>query len=185
MSRIAVLAWGSLKWDRRQLVVRGEWHDDGPALPLEFSRRSSDGRLTLVIDEADGEACRSGWWESGLTNIDAAIVNLADREGSGSIGSIDLESSPDQGPKRQVVDSIREWLREVGLDAVVWTDLKPNFREKVGHQFSVEAAMSYLQQVEGQTRRLAWEYLERAPVAVQTPLRRRLIGEGWIRVRSD
>jgi len=184
MSHIAVLAWGSLKWDRRQLVVRGGWRDDGPTLQLEFSRRSFDGRLTLVIDQADGEACRSGWWESGLTNMDAAIVNLADREGSGSIGSIDLESSTDQDSKRQAGDSIREWLRKVGLDAVIWTDLKPNFREKCGYQFSVEAAMSYLRQLEGQTRSLAWEYLERAPVAVQTPLRRRLIAEGWIQMRS-
>jgi len=184
MRRIAVLAWGSLKWDRRQLVVKGAWRDDGPTLPLEFSRQSTDGRLTLVIDRAHGQDCRSGWWESGLTDVDAAIVNLADREGSGSIGSIDLEIRPDQGRDPQAVDSIRAWLREVALDAVIWTDLRSNFVKKVGLPFSIESAMSYLEQLEGQTRGLAWEYLERAPISVETPLRRRLIEEAWIRVRA-
>jgi len=184
VSRIGVLAWGSLKWDPRHLSTRGTWHDDGPTLPLEFSRKSLDGRLTLVIDRTHGEACRSGWWESGLTDVASAITNLGDREGTRFVASIVLDGKSGATSDR-VVDSIRIWLNESVMDAVIWTDLKPNFREALGIEFSVEQAMSYLQQLTGETRRAAWEYLERAPVAVQTPLRQRLVDEGWITVRSE
>jgi hypothetical protein len=185
VSRIGVLAWGSLKWDRRQLSTRGTWHEDGPTLPLEFSRKSLDGRLTLVIDRTDGEACRSGWWESGLADVAGAIANLGDREGTRVIASIDLDGNSDLNSQDRVVDSVRIWLRETAMDAVIWTDLKPNFRETLGSEFSVEEAMSYLKRLNGNTRLKAWEYLEKAPAAVQTPLRRRLVEEGWIVVRSE
>ena len=43
--KIAILGWGSLVWDSRQLPHSGEWHTGGPVLPIEFSRVSKDGRL--------------------------------------------------------------------------------------------------------------------------------------------
>jgi len=79
----------------------------------------------------------------------------------------------------------REWLDQTEFDAAIWTDLKSNFEAKTGHPFTVESGMSYLQRLEGEARNAAWEYLERAPAIVQTPLRRRLVAEGWIVVRSD
>lgn len=50
MKKIAILAWGSLYWDKRTLAIQSEWNEDGPTLPIAFSRISKDGRLTLVID---------------------------------------------------------------------------------------------------------------------------------------
>ena len=46
--KIAILAWGSLL--RSETMKIGKWQIDGPFLPLELSRISNDGRLTLVID---------------------------------------------------------------------------------------------------------------------------------------
>ena len=46
---IGTVGWGSLIWDSRGLPTRGVWFDDGPLLPIEFARESSNGRITLVI----------------------------------------------------------------------------------------------------------------------------------------
>ncbi len=48
---IVVLGWGSLYWAPRELRIRDGWQADGPHLPVEFVRVSSDGRLTLVLFE--------------------------------------------------------------------------------------------------------------------------------------
>ena len=38
---IAVVGWGSLIWDPRQLPVRSSWQPDGPELPVEFAYLSA------------------------------------------------------------------------------------------------------------------------------------------------
>ena len=43
------LGWGSLIWCPCDLKKRGEWHRDGPCLPVEFARISKNGRLNLVL----------------------------------------------------------------------------------------------------------------------------------------
>lgn len=58
---ITILGWGSLIWDQRDLPISGDWQLGGPALPIEFSRISRDGRLTLVIDECNGVAVSTSY----------------------------------------------------------------------------------------------------------------------------
>lgn len=109
-SDIAVIGWGSLPWDPRELRVEGQpdhkFSPDGPTLPLAFSRVSQDDRLTLVIDPktigqgrvpaapAGGDAralyARSSFkfgnhYDYGGENqsgLSCAIQNLREREGS-------------------------------------------------------------------------------------------------------
>jgi len=57
MKKIAVIAWGSLVWDKRSLRIADKFECTGPRLPIEFCRISGDGRLTLVIDETNGAEC--------------------------------------------------------------------------------------------------------------------------------
>jgi hypothetical protein len=61
MTKIAILGWGSLIWDKREEFERlhGPWQSDGPSLKIEFSRISSTrgGALTLVIDPHHGAIC--------------------------------------------------------------------------------------------------------------------------------
>lgn len=52
--KIAVLAWGSLVWDRRDIVAAADFKPNGPRLPSEFCRVSEDGCLTMMINEAIG-----------------------------------------------------------------------------------------------------------------------------------
>lgn len=89
---IAILAWGSLIWQPKDLLFYTEfgWKEDGPILPIEFARISKDGRLTLVITE-NGTFVPTSYTLSKHETLDEAILNLAVREGSGrrSIGSYD------------------------------------------------------------------------------------------------
>src|SRR5690348_5301348 len=56
--KIACLGWGSLVWDPRALPIQREWFKDGPFAPIEFTRKSTDGRITLVIDPSAHPALR-------------------------------------------------------------------------------------------------------------------------------
>lgn len=40
--KIVVLGWGSLIWNPGDLKINSEWQKDGPTLPIEFARVSSD-----------------------------------------------------------------------------------------------------------------------------------------------
>jgi hypothetical protein len=64
--------------------------------PLEFSRVSNDGRLTLVIDEIFGVPCATYSAVSACDNLKTAIENLRDRErmlSTKGVGFIDLSSN--------------------------------------------------------------------------------------------
>ncbi len=79
--KIAVLGWGSLIWNPRELRISGEWHSDGPLLPVEFARVSQDERLTLVL-YPEAEPIQVLWALSACPSLEEAEENLADREGT-------------------------------------------------------------------------------------------------------
>lgn len=79
--KIAILGWGSLIWDPRALKTIGKkWSDNGPTIKIEFSRISSDDRLTLVIDETNGSAVQTLFIISEFDDLAAGIENLRFRE---------------------------------------------------------------------------------------------------------
>jgi hypothetical protein len=90
--RCAVLAWGSLVWDPRNLQVAADFAPNGPLLPIEFCRISRDGRLTLVVDETFGAVCTTYSAPSAIETLDAAIENLRLREGAAN-AEITLETA--------------------------------------------------------------------------------------------
>jgi hypothetical protein len=179
----AVLAWGSLLWDPRDLQTAAEFAANGPLLPVEFCRVSADGRLTLAIDEAFGAVCKTYSAPSALDSLDAAIENLRLREGmqnARAVGFVEPASGRQSDVAMQrhpeVVATIAAWAASYGYDAAIWTALASNFDEpgKGGEPFSVTAAIRYLETLEGQdaakfARALA--YIRKAPPAVETPVR--------------
>lgn len=171
--KIAVLGWGSLIWDPRQLSIQAEWQTDGPVLPLEFSRVSSDGRLTLVIDPLKGTKLQTRYALSAMLTIDEAAENLRKREHTTSkyIGRFDVRRDK---PADETQETIRKWAETKGIDAVTWTALRPNFEDERGKEFSVPQAITYLESRSDSEARRAWEYIARAPPEVQTELRKEL-----------
>ena len=179
----AVLAWGSLVWDPRDLQTGAEFAPNGPLLPIEFCRVSGDGRLTLAIDETFGAVCKTYSAPSAIEDLDSAIENLRLREGmpnargigfveaaSGKQSEIAMQSHP------EAVATIAAWATAMGYDAAIWTALAGNFDEpgKGGEPFSVTAAIRYLETLKGEdaakfARSLA--YIRNAPPEVETPVR--------------
>jgi hypothetical protein len=195
--RIAFLGWGSLIWNPRGLRIRAGWQDDGPDLPIEFARISSDGRLTLVIcQESEWRHVahvQTLWAYACHTSVGAARCNLRQRERTPRMHSIGflLTSSPDDKGSRILTDEqlghMREWAAGKGLDAVVWTDLPSNwdgppkqYRDKVQQPFNRENVIAYLRSLRGETQRKAERYIRFAPKQVDTPIRREIGNTlGW------
>jgi hypothetical protein len=88
--KIAILGWGSLIWDRRDLKVAADFVAGGPILPVEFCRISADGRLTLVIEETHGSLCATYHAPSVYDDLRFARENLSLREGTANVGFVNL-----------------------------------------------------------------------------------------------
>ena len=182
---IAVLAWGSLIWNPDNLQVRNPFAEGGPALPIEFSRVSGNGRLTLVIDESDGQVCNTYFAMSSYTELDEARENLRVRENmkhvngvgfvdfvSGEVSQRALERHPN------AITVISRWAAHRNLDAVIWTALAGNFSEKLKRTFGIEEALSYLESLPRDSFALAAHYINSAPATVQTQFRN-AFNERW------
>lgn len=179
--RIAILGWGSLVWDPRQLKIALPWRTGGPQLPIEFSRISDNDRLTLVIDEQDGVGVGTRHALSTCGTLEDARRDLQAREETPRLDRIGYwnlatqECSPFAQEKHpRACADIRAWAEQLRFDAVVWTALGPNFPVKKRSPFSVELALEHLENLRGDTRAKAFEYIAKAPLEVMTPLRRAL-----------
>lgn len=179
--KIAYLGWGSLIWNPESLPITGDWMLGGPVLPVEFSRISGDGRLTLVIDLVDGIPVETHYANCSEAEISTAINQLRVREGNTlrkHIGHVNLTVGSAYQNQSPCHESIVEWGRKHKFDAVIWTALPPNFIDKIYIPYSVNNALAYLGKLSGSTREKALEYIQKAPVGVQTPFRMRF-NEVW------
>jgi hypothetical protein len=178
--KIACLGWGSLVWNPADLPIAGGWRPDGPALPVEFTRQSKDGRMTLVI--TDGAMPQTVFWsELNARSPDEARKALGAREGvpkANTPSSIGLWESGVL-PSDAVTRAIADWAAAAKLDGVVWTALPPKFGDKAITP-TADQVIAYLAGLQGEPRRLAEEYVRRAPSQIATAYRRGIEGAlGW------
>ncbi len=182
--RIAILGWGSLIWSPRGLSMTGHWQP-GPSLPIEFARKSADGRLTLVL--YGDHLVPTFWARSGYDNLQDACENLRQREGNARAGDIHFSTGQELGggggqdPSPSALDVshlVGAWLASMpGVDAALWTGLPPRgFVQRDPSAFT-EAVLTYLVGLTGETAARAEEYVRRAPAAVRTPIRTAMEGE--------
>lgn len=179
--RIACLGWGSLVWDPRELPVLRTWFEDGPLLPIEFARESNDRRITLVLAE-DQSLVRSLWALMAVTDPASAREALRVREG---ILSKNLEKhiglwAGDTAANGFCADGIGQWAEGLSLDAVVWTALPPGLRNARGTASHSDEIIAHLRRLDPAASRNAENYVRRAPLQVDTPVRRDLETRfGW------
>lgn len=167
--KIAVIGWGSILWDKGSLKTTGEWKNDGPALPLEFSRISSPGkpkeRLTLILSDT-GTNCVTYWDLMAAKDLKTARNNLRDREGSVT-DDIHIFTR-NQNPLSLVAIQIDAWLAgHPEVDAVVWTGVGSNWLELRHKEFSDEDLIQYLESKKSSISRIK-ENFERTPEQLQT-----------------
>jgi hypothetical protein len=187
---IAILGWGSLLWEKVPTfddLHRG-WNRNGPEVPLEFSRVSKkrSGALTLVIDPMFGTSTTVAWTKSKRTHVDDAVCDLRCREETQvhRIGKLVLAETV-ASELDEIRQSILVWAREQHLEAVVWTALPPNFKDKTQKDFSVEAAKKYLHDLPSEAKAKAAEYIWRAPAFVVTALRSEMQNQPWFTAPHD
>lgn len=185
--RIACIGWGSLLWDPRTLPRAGDFAQDGPVLPIEFSRVAVDGRVTLVVDPASDPVPTYSVPLS-VGDLDEAVEALALREKVGPARRdawIALEVKGRAEAARGEVPSpvrshVAAWLADSAYDAVVWTALPSRTPAGGFARPSVEVLLAHVATLEGPALARAEEYVRRAPSAVRTAYRARFESElGW------
>lgn len=168
---IVCIGWGSLIWCQKALPVLGDWHTDGPDLPVEFARESSDKRITLVVC-ATAPAVTTLWARLDVATLDDAKIALAEREGISARyipDSVGFWSKAGRS-KQQGANAIAAWAAQRDVDGIVWTALKP----KVGNDYRVptaEEVIAHLSSLTGTALKAAEEYVRLAPRQIVTPYR--------------
>ena len=177
---IVCLGWGSLIWCPGSLPCTGDWHCDGPNLPIEFARQSKDGRVTLVIEQ-NADPVPTLWTQLRIDSIDDARRALADREkvclsrNPRSIG----HWSPANASQHNESAAIGDWARLKGADAAVWTALKPRFNDRLMTPTSAQV-IAYLRSLDEQQKTKAEEYVRKAPQQIKTAYRKAIeLALGW------
>jgi hypothetical protein len=186
MTKIAILGWGSLLWEKSHREFEeqhDDWNLDGPKLKLEFSRKSASrlDALTLVIDPTHGAECQVAYAFSKRETPEKAIADLRKREKTNAknIGCVFVDGSRRLGRDKESVEIMFQWAKPL-FNVVLWTDLAESFDGVAKDKF-VEAAVSHVQQLSPEAKVLAAEYVWRAPDFIVTPLRRALQGEPWFK----
>lgn len=180
--KIACLGWGSLVWDPRELPIQNKWFEDGPMIPVEFARKSSDKRITLVIVPGP-KTVRSLWAIMDLDDLDKAKDALRKREGI-SEGNIDHIGSWEVGEEAPVnMPYLESWAKQKEIEAVVWTAL-PHKHPKEGRENDVPSEkdiIKYLKSLVGREKENAEKYIRNTPKQIDTLYRRKIEAElGWV-----
>jgi hypothetical protein len=175
--KIAILGWGSLIWDIREFNNHIEnWNKSDLKLPIEFSRISSSrgGALTLVIDLENGIDVNVRYAIAKSSSLEENIELLRKREGTTlkNIGFVDLVNNTFKTYNEEIIPNIKNWAKENDIDAVIWTDLKSNYEQKLGKKFKVDESFEYLLSLPKEIQQGAFEYIKKAPKEVKTPLRK-------------
>lgn len=169
--KVACLGWGSLVWDARDLPLASDWFEDGPHLPLEFSRQSADDRLTLVIDEG-AALSQTMWVLLDVWSCAEAVIALARREGT-SQGNIGRWPMPDSNFYSHA-ERIEKWAADREIEAVVWTALSPGMKSSRGVSPTLDELIAHLRSLDDLTRANAAQYVFKAPNQIKARCRQSL-----------
>lgn len=164
-----------LLWKPERLPLGVEIARGGPVLSVEFARISGKTPLTLVsIPEAGGSTQVTCWADLAASDLEQARLELKVQEGTPNIRNIHAleRGGAVVGPvSYDVANTIREWLVRTDLDAVTWTGLEANWEQRRSDPLSGAAVVQYLREISRDKRRVAEEYIRKAPEQIRTRIR--------------
>lgn len=175
---IACVGWGSLIWRPETLKIQKKWFEDGPILPIEFSRISDDDRVTLIIDK-EGTPVSTLWALMTTNDLSIAIASLKEREKVTNDNTIKSVLITDRDAD-EIKSVIIKWLITKHLDAAIWTGLsfskKTNFKRP-----TIDFILNHLKnKLDYNQRKVAEEYIRKAPKQIDTEYRRKIeFAFGW------
>jgi hypothetical protein len=180
---IGCLGWGSLISNPDNLRVRNGWFPDGPLLPIEFARRSSNDRVTLVLVPTV-PSVRALWCLLTATDLQMARDELAAREAVLKTKNRNIGFwSRTSGASGTCADIVGSWAAGHQLDAVIWTSLGPKWQKEEGRVPSAEDVLNFVRH-QGPDSKAA-EYIRKTPEQIDTDYRRRMVAElDWLRPRA-
>jgi hypothetical protein len=173
--KIAVLGWGSLIWDPKELnILDDKWNENGPILPIEFARVSKDGRLTLVI-KPNWTEVKTMYAISSFQDLTQAIENLRNREQTiidriGFYNFLTDEKHIREG-NNFIIPNLISWQAQNYIDAVIWTDLPPNFQDLLKLHFNLENIEKVLKGLKKEEFEFAKKYINNTPAQITTRFR--------------
>lgn len=176
--KIACLGWGSLIWDQQNLKVQHEWLKNGPQLPIEFTRHSSDDRITLIIDK-EAKPITVLWALMESEKLDEALNSLIIREKvirKDDIHSVRVSDITDDSIKLNII----EWLKLNKIDAAIWTGL--SYSKKTNNiRPTLSYIINHLSTIKDEEKKHeAEKYIRKAPEQIDTEFRRAIIKKlGW------
>ena len=172
--KIAILKWdlsilNSDKFQSRSLVVTGDWHSDGPNLPLEYLRHSLDGRILLVIHPGS-KPVPSLWAESGFHFMNQAVSDLRKFEGTieENIGFLDLSLHRHRTRFASIIDPITTWALAKGFDGVLWTEFRSNISNL---ESGIDGIKNLIHQSSSDKQESIKSYILGTPMQIQTDYR--------------
>ena len=172
--KIACLGWGSLIWNPGDLKIKTEdWFSDGPNLPIEFVRISTDKRVTLVIDK-ECKPITTLWNLMNTNAFELAFHSLRKRE-----GTIDKRIhfiKQNDVAENSIQKTIQEWLITKELDVAIWTGLYLNHKTQYKRP-SVSEIVHHLKSLKNSEFKKAKEYIIKTPNQVQTEYRKTIMSE--------
>ena len=65
-------------------------------------------------------------------------------------------------------DELKNWIKNTGFDAVIWTNLGENWSTKANNR------IEYLKELKGNTSAIAEEYIRRTPIEINTDFRKEI-----------
>jgi hypothetical protein len=181
--KIVCLGWGSLIWDSGNLLTQGEWFADGPLVPVEFLRKSSNGRITLVLNNT-AKPVQSLWIEMGTTDLEVAKKSLGKREYENASDdwirkNIGVWMKGENSP--ELIPSLETWTQTKNIDAVIWTALPckhPTSDELVPAEKA--EVIDYLKNLTDEKLENAKRYIINAPTQIDTNYRDSIVRAlGW------